>query len=145
MNLSKEVKISKALDYASGTADRNGEILDMQNCTGVLMVVKPASIATGATYSIKAQQGAAADLSDAADLEGTKIDIGDTQDNEIFVIDLYKPEERYVRVVADKDGANAVAESAMYIQYEGRVRPEDNVIAGEITTKLHISPDEGTA
>jgi hypothetical protein len=145
MNLTKNVKISTALDYASGTADRNGGTLDMQGFEGVAMIVKTATIASGATTSIKAQQGDESDLSDASDLEDTGITIEDDDDDEIFVIDLYKPEKRYVRLVVDKDGSNAAAESAVYVQYQGRVRPEDNNVDDEITTELHISPDEGTA
>jgi hypothetical protein len=145
MNLTKSVKILNALDYASETADRNGETLDMQGFEGVAMIVKTATIAAGATTSIKAQQGDESNLSDAEDLEGSAITIEDDDDDEIFVIDLYKPEKRYVRLVVDKDGSNACAESAVYAQYEGRVRPEDNNVADEITTELNISPDEGTA
>jgi hypothetical protein len=145
MNLTKSVKISDALDYASGTVDRNGETLDMQGFEGVAMIVKTATIASGATTSIKAQQGDESDLSDAEDLEDTGITIEDDDDDEIFVIDLYKPEKRYVRLVIDKDGANACAESAVYAKYQGRVRPEDNNVTDEITTELNISPDEGTA
>ena len=47
-NLGKNVKISTALDYASGTADRNGATLDMAGWDGVLMIVKFVTIAAGA-------------------------------------------------------------------------------------------------
>ncbi len=145
MNLGKDVKITTALDYASGTADRNGSTLDMQNFEGVLMIVKFATIAAGATTSIKAQQGAASDLSDAADLEGTGIAVAADDDNQVFIIDLYRPRERYVRLVVDKDGSNAVAESAIYVQYGPRKKPVTQNVADAVTYELHVSPAEGTA
>lgn len=145
MNLGKDTKITTALDYASGTADRDGAALDMQGYEGVLMIVKFATIAAGATTSIKAQQGAQSDLSDAADLEGTGITVAADDDDQVFVIDLYRPQERYVRLVVDKDGSNAAAESAVYIQYGPRNRPVDNNVTDEVTYELHVSPDEGTA
>lgn len=145
MNLSENVKVTTALDYASGSADRNGTTLDMQGYEGVLMIVKLAAIATGAVTSIKAQQGADSGLSDAADLAGTGQTVADDDDNQIFVIDLFQPQERYVRVVIDKDATNAVAESAVYVQYGTRKLPIDNNVANAVTTEKHISPAEGTA
>lgn len=145
INLSKEIKLVKALDYASGTSDRNGATLDMQGYEGVLMVVHFAAVATGATVAIKAQQGAASNLSDAADLTGTSITVADDDDNQIFVIDLYRPQERYVRVVVDNDATNASAQSAVYYQYGPRKLPVSNNVTDAVTTETHVSPAEGTA
>ena len=144
-NLSNDVKIVSALDYASGTADRTGAVLDMQGFDGVLMVVKLAAVAAGGTNSIKAQQGAAAAMGDAADLVGTAQTIADDDDNQVFMIDVYKPAERYVRLYVDKDTANAMAESAIYIQYGAKKRPVVQTVANAVTYELHVSPAEGTA
>jgi hypothetical protein len=141
--LSQDVKITSALDYASGTADRNGATLDMQGYDGVLMVVKLATIAAGAVTSIKAQQGAASNLSDAADLVGTAQAVADDDDDQVFYIDLHQPRERYVRLVVDKDGTNACAESALYIQYRGGIAPSTH--AAGVTGEGHVAPAEGTA
>lgn len=143
-NLIDDVKITSALDYASGTADRNGATLDMQNYDGVLVLVKFATIAASAVTSIKAQQGAQSDLSDAADLAGTAQSIADTDDDKTFYIDIFRPQERYVRVVIDKDATNATAEIALYVQYKGRkfnVATHGTGVAGE----KFSSPAEGTA
>jgi len=141
--LSENVKITTALDYASGTAVRNGAALDMQGWDGVLMVVKLATIAAGGTNSIKAQQGAASNLSDAADLLGTGQDIADDDDDEVYYIDVYQPRERYVRLVFTKDTSNACAESALYIQYKGKDLPATQ--PSGVTGETHVSPAEGTA
>ena len=143
--LNQNVKITTALDYASGSADRNGATLDMAGYEGVLMVVKLAAIATGAVTSIKAQQGEASDLTDAADLAGTAQAIADDDDDQVFVIDLYRPGERYVRLVVDKDGTNATAESAVYIRYGAKEGPITNTEADAVTLEEHLSPAEGAA
>ena len=145
MNLSENVKVTTALDYASGSADRNGATLDMQGYEGVLMIVKLAAVATGAVTSIKAQQDSASGMGTAADLAGTAQTIADDDDNQVFIIDLYQPQERYVRLVVDKDGTNAVAESAIYVQYGPRSLPVSNNVTDAVTTEKHISPAEGTA
>ena len=134
-----------ALDYASGTADRTGAALDMLGFRGVLMVVKFAAIATGAVTTIKAQQGAIANLSDAADLAGTGQTVADDDDNQIFVIDLFEPVKRYVRLFVDKDASNASGESAYYIQYGAQQRPTTVAVADLVSYERHRSPAEGTA
>jgi len=141
MTLGQNTKITEALAYASGTADREGAIIDMAGFEGVLILVHSAAIATGATYKIKAQQGAAAALTDAADLAGTGITIADTEDDTVHWIDV-KPVERYVRLVVDKDTVNICAESAVYIQYgpQGIQTP----IASTVGETHHL-PAEGTA
>ncbi len=81
----------------------------------------------------------------AADLAGTAIAIADDDDNQIFILDIVKPRERYVRVVVDKDTTNACAESAIYVGYGPRVMPVALTLTDEVTYEKHVSPAEGTA
>lgn len=146
MNLSRNIKITPAITPDNGTAgttDINGATLDMQDFEGVLIEVVFGAITASAVTSIKAQQGAESDLSDAADLEGTGQTIADDDDNETFYIDLYRPQERYVRLVVDRGTQNAVVASATYYQYGARKKPVSH--ATGVTGELHVSPDEGTA
>ncbi|MFH0914826.1 MAG: hypothetical protein V1912_00055 [bacterium] len=145
MNLSSEVKVTTALDYAEANADRNGAILDMSGFEGVLMVVKFAAIAAGAVTSIKAQQDTAVGGGTMADLVGTGITVAANDDDQIFIIDLVKPRERYVRLVIDKDAANNTAESAIYIQYGAHKKPVVQTVTDAVTYERHVSPAEGTA
>lgn len=141
--LSQNAKITSALDYADGSADRNGATLDMKGYDGVLVVVHFATIATSAVTTIKMQQGEESDLSDAADLEGTGQSVADDDDNEHYYIDLYQPTDRYVRLVVDKNAVNNSAESATYIQYRGTYNPTTH--ATGVTGEFHLTPAEGTA
>jgi len=140
-----ELKFTSALNYLSGTADRNGATLDMDGFKAVLMVVKFAVIAPGAVTSIKAQQDTLSNMSTAADLAGTGITVAADDDDQIFIIDLYEPVERYVRLVIDKDAANATAECAYYIQYYATNRPTTPTVTDLVTYERHMSPAEGTA
>lgn len=146
MNLSKDVKITQAITPtagAAGTSDINGATLDMSGFEGVLMIVTFGAITAGAVTSIKAQQGSAADMSDAADLAGTAQAIADTDDDKVFYIDLYRPEKRYVRLVVDRGTQNAVVASAEYIQYGARSEPTSH--GSGVSGETHVSPSEGTA
>ena len=145
--LAKRVKVSQAITVtngAAGTSDINGVTLDMSGYEGVLMMVTFGAITSSAVTSIKAQQGAASNLSDAADLLGTAQSVADNDDENTYYIDVFKPRERYVRLVVDRGTANAVVASATYIQYGGRteaVASHGSAVAGE----SHVSPAEGTA
>jgi hypothetical protein len=144
--LSKQGKLSIAItptNGAAGTADINGDILDMQGFESVLVAVTFGAITSTAVTSIKAQQGAASNMSDAADLEGTAQVIADTDDDKTFYIEITRPRERYVRLVVDRGTANAVVASALYIQHGAAKQPVSHGtnVAGE----SHISPAEGTA
>lgn len=144
--LSKRIKITQAItptNGAAGTADINGVIIDMLGWIGVLIRVTMGPITTGAVTSIKAQQGQASDMSDAADLAGSGQTIADDADERIFYIDVYRPTERYLRLVVDRGTQNAVVTSAEYIQYGPRKAPSTHgtFVSGE----THYSPAEGTA
>jgi hypothetical protein len=138
-------QVRKALAYASGTADRNGIVIDTAGAEEVTFIVTFATIAAGAVTSVKVQQGAASNMSDAADLEGTGISVAADDDDQVFMIDIVKPLERYLRVVIDKDASNATAESAVAVLSGRRKKPCDNNITDETTSEIHISPAEGTA
>ncbi len=141
--LSDQVRISSALDYASGTADRKGATADMKGWDGLLIIVKTAAIATGATYSIKAQQSATDSDGAFEDVLGTSQTIEHDDDNEIYYIDLYQPRERYVRAYVDKDTSNACAETVIYVQYRGQFLPASQPTG--VTGEQHLSPATGTA
>jgi len=141
--LSQNVKITPALAYASAATDREGAVLDMQGWDGVLTIVTFAAIAGSAVTQIEMQQGAESNLSDAADLAGTGIAVADDDDDETYYIDLYQPQERYVRLYIEKNGANASAETATYIQYKGKYLPSTH--AAGVTGETHAAPAEGTA
>jgi len=140
------VKVSQAITVtagAAGTSTINGATLDMAGYDGVLMVVTFGAIVATGVQSIKAQQGQQSNLSDAADLLGTGQTVADSDDEKTFYIDLFRPRERYVRVVVPRATANATVASAEYIQYRARSKPttQGTNVAGE----THKSPAEGTA
>ncbi len=144
MNLGKNVKITKCLAYASGTAVRSGATLDMLGYDGVLAVMTCATIAAGAVGDIHFETATDSGFSGGTDLTGTAIVTANDDDDEIFVADLYKPLERYIRAVVTKDTSNAAAESVAYIQYKGMKRPEVNTVTDLVTYELNVSPARGT-
>jgi len=145
-NLIKKVKVSTAITPAAGVAGTsaiNGSTLDMAGHESVLMMIRMGVITGSAVTSIKAQQGDESDLSDAADLLGTSQTIADDDDNETFLIDLVKPSKRYVRIVVSRATQNAVVSDGLYMQYDGKKRPESQ--GAGVNSEIHVSPAEGSA
>jgi hypothetical protein len=141
-----EFHIVEALPYVSGTADRTGAVLDMKGFRGVFAVVHFLAIAGSAVTTLKWQQDTASAFNvDPQDLLGTGISVADDDDGQIFILDLYEPVERYVRLYVDKNAAQASAESAIYYQYGARIRPTTVTVADLVTYERHVSPAEGTA
>jgi len=138
MNLSKDVKITMVKDAAvsAGTA-LNSDSVDMAGFEGV-MFIGQIDTANAANFANVAQSS---DDSSFADLTGTKVVPGDNDDS--FLIDVYKPGDRYVRCEVDRGGANTAIGPIYAIQYGAAVKPTSH--GATIDAETHISPAEGTA
>lgn len=141
MQLSNEVKLRKikASQTSAGT-EVISDVVDMAGYEGVMFF---ATIATAnAGNYLKAQQSPNAAMSDAADLENTKVVA--TANGQVVFLDIYKPAERYLTANVIRGGANTVVGDIYALQYEGKVKPEVNLVTDVIIGELHITPDEGT-
>lgn len=144
--LSETIKTEIAVSVtagAAGTSAINGAVFDTAGFAGVLMIVQMGAIVAGAVTSIKAQQGEQANLSDAADLLGTAQTIADTDDEKVFIIDIKKPIERYVRLVVSRATQNATL-TALYVGY-GADRRKSIAQGTNVAIERFASPIEGTA
>lgn len=146
--LSEGVKVTQAITTAagaSGTGTINGATLDMQGFEGVMIVVAMGPVASSGPVTLKVQQDESSGMGSAADLEGTGITVADDKDNTSFIIDIRRPRERYLRVVAARHTSNAsTVGSALYFQYDARNRPVTQ--SADITTReTWINVAEGTA
>lgn len=138
--LSNTALITSALaTTTAGTTTVTGTTIDMANFEGVLFIAKFGTAA--ANNTLHGEQGADSGLSDAADLLATET-VGGASD-EIMWLDLYKPRERYVRVMADR-GTSSTLDWGVALQYGARKLPVDNTTAGTIHGETHASPAEGT-
>lgn len=150
--LSEGIKITQVIDVttgAAGTTAINGNRVDMQGFEGVMFVCVMGAIVANAVTSIKAQQGNTSsgptNLSDAADLAGTGQTIADDDDGQIFVIDINRPLDRYVRPVVSRATQNATVQTCLAIQYRPRSRATAFALADAINLEQFTSPAEGTA
>lgn len=146
-HLSDRVKTQIAINATEGAAhtdDINGAVVDTAGFRGLRACCVFGAITGSAVTSIKLQQGAAANLSDGADLAGSKITVADDDDGKMFIIDVQCLQERYARLVVDRGTQNAVVQLAWYELYD----PAEVPIAQHADVKdieKHVNLAEGTA
>lgn len=131
----------KVADHsAAGTSDVTSLIVDMAGYTGVVFAT---SFSTAdSTNGIKVQQNSANETTGMADLAGTWVSSGTT--NEDVVVEIFKPSKRYLQVVASR-GASSTLESVWATLYGGTDGASVNSVSGTQIAELHVSPVEGTA
>ena len=141
MFLSEIVKIVKVQDHtAAGTSAVTSDVVDTAGYQGCLFITSFGTAAAG--NILKAQSGTNATVTDAADLLGTSV-VSGTSDEDVW-IDVQAPAERYLRVVSAR-GTSSTLESIWAILYGPNVAPVANLLSGTIIGEAHLAPAEGTA
>lgn len=144
MNLSNAAKVTRVMNaVAAGTTDSNGSTVDMRGYGACQFIVAFGAITSGAVTSVKAQTSS--DDSNWDDLEGTSITVADDDDNQVVVLDINNPRERYLRVVVDRGTQNAVIDSAVALQYNAIFEPVTHDATTVVGAEYHHAPAEGTA
>ena len=138
-NLTKNCKVTrvKAESASAGTAV-NTDSVDMSGYEGVVFI--GCMVTAHASNFVNLAQSS--DDSTFDDLAGTKVTPG-TSGN-MFMVDLYKPSDRYVRLEVDRGGANTVVGEIVAIQY-GPTRKAPVTHGTTVDSEVHVSPAEGTA
>lgn len=140
MNLSKNTKVVLALaGQVTGTSTLSTNPIDTQGFEGVMFV---GSLATAnAGNFAKARQGQQSNMSDGAELINTKVVPANNGDS--FLIDIYKPQERYVDLQIVRGGVTTITGDVYAILYGPRKAPTTH--GPTIAAETHVSPAEGTA
>ena len=144
LNLSKAGKATRISDaVAAGTTDINCTGVDMKGYESVTFYTLFGTITATAVTSVKAQQSE--DNSSFADLEGTAITVADDDDNQVAILEIVRPQERYVRLVVDRGTANAVVDGVIAVQTDAIEEPVTHDSTTVVGAELHHAPAEGTA
>jgi hypothetical protein len=100
----------------------NGAGVDMAGWDGVMFVLALGAI--DGTQDMKAQSDDNSGFSSATDITGAAItQVAATGDNKLYILDVYRPGERYVRsVVTNGAGATADFQAVIAIRYRGSGR-----------------------
>lgn len=87
-----------------------------------------------------------ANLSDAADLLGSAQTVADTDDNLVTSSEIFRPQERYLRVAILRATQNSVIDFVLAILYAKQgLTPITQHATIQGTPEVFASPAEGTA
>jgi hypothetical protein len=141
-NVLEEVKfIRVATTTASGTSQVDGSIVDMTQDGGFDGVMFITTIATSnAGNYMQAQQGQAANLSDAATIAGSRVQ--SAANNDILILNLPKVAERYVRPNIVRTSATVLGEVYALLYRTGGPEP---VVNGTATGRVVVTVNPGYA
>lgn len=145
-HLNGRIKVTRTiLATAAGSTPVNGSILDMEGFDGVLFIASVGTLTATAVTGLKAQQDDASGMGGASDLLDTLVSFADDDDGDSVVLDVYRPQKRYVRCVLVRGTANAVIDDVVAIQYGPMKMPVVHDSSTVIGSETHASPAEGTA
>ena len=144
MNLSKSAKATRVMNsVTAGTSNQSSSSVDMKGFESVQFVVAFGAITSSAVTSCKLQTSS--DDSNFNDLKGTLIAVADDDDNQIVVLDLSHPLERYLKVIVNRATQNSVIDGVFAFQYEAKAEPVTHDSSTVVGFELSVSPIEGTA
>jgi hypothetical protein len=125
---SAEHQIDQVDGYvAAGVAPQSSDILDMQGWDGVVFVAGFGTLIEAGTLDVYVEQNPLNQAGGMARLATTTphtITAGNAAlTQSCIVVDVYRPQERYVRCVVDPSDQNAVILGVVAIRYRGRKAP----------------------
>jgi hypothetical protein len=127
---------------AGGTTNVNSDAIDMLGFEWCRITVGFGAISAGAATSTKLQDGDTSTPS--TDVLGSSVTVADTNDNQIVVYEVYRPQKRYLRVATLRATQNAAIDFIVVERGGERKQPvtDDTTV---IATRVMTSPAEGTA
>lgn len=130
---------------AAGSADENTASVDLAEGESVTFICVFGAITAGGVQSISAQQSDDDGVADGwSDILGSDSGaVADDDDNKAAIIEVIKPQKRYVRCVVQRATQNSVIESVVAIISGARKTPvtQGSTVA---VSKTVVSPAEGT-
>ncbi len=118
--------------------------VDMAGYEGVMFIVSMGVIDGSATTTCYVRQDTATGMGGGAQIAGTVITIADDDDDYAFVMDVYRPEERYLDVQVTRTTSNSEVESIVAIQYGARKVPVTHDSSTVADATYVAGPAEGT-
>lgn len=146
-NLMRNVALVNVSSAVTGsTSDHTFAGVDMRGYEGIAWVFCPTgNLTTGASFKVQGATSSGFSTGTRSDLTGTSIDATTTIADGAVVIDIYRPEHRWVRGVMVKTSTGDTVNSAVALAYNPAFAPVTHSTADVIGAEYHVHPATGTA
>jgi len=141
-SITKETKVTRVANAAAAAqTDVTSSAVDMQGYEGCAFIVAMGAITQDAVTSAYVTQ---CDTSGGqyTELDGTEITIADDDDNQVFVLEVKTPNERYLKCVVDRGTQDAVVDGIIAIQYGAKVLPTTHDTTTVGGSGFDLAPNE---
>lgn len=133
----KTVRIENAA--AAGTTDVEGDTIDMQGYDAVRCIALLGTLTTTHVTKLIAKGGALANGSDGVAISGAESGVAaDGDSNHLLILDVIRPQQRYITFVLDRGTANAVLDGMIVELYKARETPV--TMDGTVTNQGVVVP-----
>jgi hypothetical protein len=126
-NLTDNVKIDQALGYYAAAQNKvTTDILDMAGYDGVVFIAGFGTLIENGTLDVYPEQNTANSASGMAEIAGTAAYTvaAAALTKSCIIVDVYKPQERYVQCNITPATQNAVILGIVAIRYGGNIKPD---------------------
>lgn len=145
--LSTQSRVQRSIDgTAAGTSDVNGASFDMAANNGYdsVMFVAAVGVLT-ATQVTQMHAESSPDDSTFTDIVGSQTDaMADDDDDQLIVLEVIRPDERYIRPVLERGTANAVIDGVIAIGFNAKHEPTTHDATTVQTSKVVLDGVAGT-
>ncbi len=130
----------------TGTSDVNSTIVDTLGYESIVFIVAVGAISSSGSVTTKIQHDTDSAGGTMADLLGSAQTVSaDTDDNKLFIHEVWHPQKRYLRVVTTRgDGGNSTINAAIAIGWRTNQAAVTQP-SGVYAIKKLLSPVAGTA
>lgn len=146
MNLlasSEVVRHSAPVAAGSTVITPSGEI-DMQGFEGCLFIVPFGAITATGVQSIEVH-GSNTSGSGFTALEGTNVVVADDDDNKYAMVEVIRPQHRYLKCVVNRATANSAIDGIVAVKHGAAKQPTTQPDHVAADPEIHAGPDAGTA
>lgn len=126
---------------AAGTSDVDGDVIDMSQdggYDGILLIVLLNTVVDASELTLSLRGSDSSDGSSSEEEAATETVVAATSSNKIMLLDVLRPEHRYVFSRIERDTQNATIDGVIAMLYRGRETPvtQDAVVLAEAMVSI---------
>ena len=113
-------------DATAGTSTLTSDVLDMQGWDGVAFIAVTGDVTDTSVLTLTALDDTDDNVSGATAITGAAATFtanASTADEKLLIVDVYRPQKRYVHCTLARATANAVVGGIIAIRYRGKKLP----------------------
>jgi hypothetical protein len=149
INVSRYAKLSRISNaVAAGVTTVTSSAVDMKGFDAVTFIVAFGAIVAAGVQSVKIQQSndTSGSPDDYSDLAGSSVTVADDDDNQLVVVEVAKPQKRFLKCIVLRTVQNSTVDSIVALQSSAGVEPvTHDTAATVVAAKFLLAPAEGTA